>query len=314
MLRSNFAEAAGGQGLRLTAVLEGVRPAQLHTPGLFVRARTQELRVGVALLADPLVILVIGGAQQAMHWSLMPGGPSVTARADGLRFLRSLATGGRLTFAGGGLQLPPIEFDGGPWKDEDEWRLFEDLAVLEEWTGATLKMPTIVSAGEATLAAQAASWARTQLVEASISDAISFQAGNGGHELPDELRLHQTFSVRILGEDLTIGEGVARIKLLEVKREDDVETRKPARYEARPVDSELTFWLAPPATRRTPPRRTQSDQISPPGAGVALDGRLIRSPLLRPARRQLAQILPNRRTFSVRHRQGTAGLIDDLRG
>ncbi|MGO9790094.1 MAG: hypothetical protein ACLP8S_11580 [Solirubrobacteraceae bacterium] len=143
--------------LSQAAVLDGLRPPEVTAPGLSVSGRTQELPVAVVLLADPLIVLVIGGAQQVMHWSLLPGGPSVTARADGLRFLRGLAIGGHLSFEGEGLRLPPIEFDGRPWKDEDEWRLFEDLAVLEAWGGCHAPYARMVSAHEATIASQAAS-------------------------------------------------------------------------------------------------------------------------------------------------------------
>jgi hypothetical protein len=314
MLWRHFAGAGDGNGIRLTAVLEGIRAARLNAPALLVRGRGQEFRVGVVLLADPLVVLIVGGAQQVMHWSLLPGGPSVTARADGLRFLRGLAIGGRLSFEGEGLRLPPIEFDGGPWKDEDEWRLFEDLAVLEEWGGVTLPMPTIVSAHEATIAAQAASWGRTRLVEAHISDVITFAAPEVGSETPDELRLHQRFSVELLGEEIPMGDGLARVELRDIERQTGTPAASMVQYTARPAESNLTFLLTPPVTRLKPPRRTQQDEISPPQAPMPTERLRMLIPERRPAVRRLSEVLPNRRMHRVGHQGGTAGLLDDLRG
>lgn len=154
-----------------------------------VSGRGEDLSVGVALVADPLVLLAVGGAQAALHWSLLPGGPSVTSRADGLRLIRGLAAGGQLSFQMEPRQaLPPLELGQGPWEDEDEWRLFEDLAVLEEWSGEAIPLPEAGSAEEATAAAQAASWARTEQIDAHITDAVRLAAtADAAFEQPDEL-------------------------------------------------------------------------------------------------------------------------------
>jgi hypothetical protein len=315
MLRSHFTHAGEGKGIGLTAVLEGIRPARLDAPALLVRGRTEASRVGVVLLADPLIILVIGGSRRVMQWSLLPGGPSVTARADGLRFLRGLATGGDLSFLGDGLRLPPIEFEGGPWNDEDEWRLFEDLAVIEEWGGVTLPMPELVTGHDATIAAQAAGWARTKTVEARLSDVITFSARSGGNDLPDELRLHQMFSLELMAQRISMGNGVARVELRAIEREDeDGGPRDAIHYVARPATLDVTFLLTPPLTRRVPPRRTQPDQISPPRGLPSSERPPPQLSERRPAVRRLSAVLVNRRKHRIEHPGGTAALLDDLRG
>jgi hypothetical protein len=155
---------------------------------------------------------------------------------------------------------PPLELDGGAWEYEDEWRLFEDLAVLEEWSGATLPMPDEVTAEEATRAAQAASWARTEQVDAVLAGAISFTTREVLHEKPDELRLFQQFVARFLGVEVPLGEGAAAVRLRRVDREDN----DGSRYRAHPDLTDVPFVLSAPAERRLPPRRTQRERVSPP--------------------------------------------------
>ena len=317
MLQQHVASAGEGQAGQLTATLNGPRRGTLRAPGLIARGRTKDLSIGVALLADPLILIVVGGAERALHWSLLPGGPSVTARADAMRLLRAIAAGGELTFQmGSGDPFPPLHVEGGPWDDEDEWRLFEDLAALEEWSGMSLGMPRAVSAEEATRAAQAASWARTQQVPARITDAITFSPTDPLIEEPDELRLHQDFGVELLGREIPLGEAAARIALRGVDR-GDAPTNGPPVYRAWPAQPELKFWLRPPATRRLPPFRTQPDRRSPPIPGRATNAP-IRVSFTRSARRQLTDVLSERRVDEsrpVRHvGGGTAGLLDDIRG
>lgn len=306
LLTKHLAQSGEGRGGILTATLEGFRRVQQTVPGLMVRAATEEQSFGVAVIADPLVLLAVGGAERAIHWSLLPGGPSVTSRADGLRFIRGLAAGGELTFQMGGAdRLPPLELDGGPWVDEDEWRLFEDLAVLEEWSGMTIPVPQAVSAEEATIAAQAASWARTQQIEAQITGALTFEATEELiSEKPDELRLHRAFAIDLLGMAIPLGEGVASVALA------DVQPQSPDRlmYRATPVYSQIIFWLAPPLRRKLPPRRTQREVVSPyPRAATAS-----RPVFRRVARGRLSEVLTPRR--SDEHARSTTDLLDELRG
>jgi hypothetical protein len=316
MLQRHVAAAGEGQAGQLTAVVDGVRAARLSGPGLIVRGRDEELNVGVALVADPLVLLVVGGPQRVLHWSLLPGGPSVTSRADALRLVRSLAAGGQLTFEFGPFEpFPPLDLEGGPWGNEDEWRLFEDLAALEEWSGATIPMPEAVSADEATTAAQAASWARTQQIDAQLTGAITFRAKVGASlDEADELRLHQEFSVELLHTEIPLGEGVAHVELRNVERLDG---DKPT-FRAVPKHSEISFSLHPPASRRLPPRRTQPERVLPPAARPKADREPSRSPsLVRPAARQLSAVLAEQRPRNLPelgHNRGTAGLLDDIRG
>jgi hypothetical protein len=313
MVGTHLAQSVEVRAGTMTAVLDGIRRASLTGSGFFVRERGPELNVGVALLADPLVLLVVGSEERSLHWSLLPGGPSVTARADGLRFIRALAASGQLAFQLADREaLPPIEIVSGPWEYEDEWRLFEDLATLEEWSGVTLPMPDAVSAEDATAAAEAASWARSQQIDAELAGAITFRplpAATLGK--PDELRLHQDFGIEVLSTELPLGEGIARVPLRAVDRESDGEEI----VHAWPARSNVVFWLTPPPTRRLPARRTQP--LNAPQPDVAEAERLVRASVVRPARRRLAEVLEEHRHRPKRAAEyptGTAGLLDEIRG
>ncbi len=317
MLQRHLAGAGEGQGGQLTTTLNGIRQARLMAPGLMARGRTADQRFGVALLADPLVLLVVGTAgQRTLHWSLLPGGPSVTARADGLRLLRGLAAGGQLTFQMGNSDaLPPLDVEGDRWDDEDEWRLFEDLAALEEWSGVTLPMPKVVPEEDATIAAQAASWARTRQLAAHISDAITFSAASDFAFEADELRLQQEFGVELLGVEVPLGQGTARVELRRVDRE-DAPTQGPPAYRAWPARLELTFWLSPPQSRRLPASRTQPDHLSPPDGAPKMAAPAGVS-FARPAHRPFKDVMTARHlreTAPARQIGGTAGLLDEIRG
>lgn len=301
--------AVSGEGATgsLTVTLDGIRRASVAAPG-FMMVGSEGHGVGVALVADPLVLLALSGEQQALHWTLLPGGPTVTSRADGLRLIRGLAAGGQLTLEFEGREpLPPVELDGGDWRDEEEWRLFEDLAVLEEWSGATIPMPELVSAEEATVAAQAASWVRSQQIDAQITEAIPFGAvTDASLQEADELRLHQDFGVTLLGVEISLGEGVARVELA------GVDQAGTDRYRGLAARSDVSFSLGSPPSRRLPNRRTQ------PASAPVPPSSLDRSPHVfeRPARRRLSDVLSDRRTgaSAARHPRGTAGLLDEVRG
>lgn len=302
--------AVSGEGTAgpLTATLDGIRRASVAAPGLMM-VGSEGHGVGVALVADPLVLLAVSGEQQALHWTLLPGGPTVTSRADGLRLIRGLAAGGQLTLEFEGREpLPPVELDGGGWYDEDEWRLFEDLAVLEEWSGVTIPIPERVSAEEATVAAQAASWVRTQRIDAQIVGAIPFSAVTSASlQEADELRLHRDFGVALLGVEVSLGEGVARVELA------GVDQAGADRYRGLAARSDVSFSLVPPPGRRLPSRRTQ------PASAPVPPSSLDRSSLHifeRPARRRLSDVLSDRRAgaSAARHPRGTAGLLDEVRG
>lgn len=315
MLERHLAPAGEGQAGPLTATFNGAHRAVISAMGLMARDPTKPASVGVALLADPLIVLVVGGAERLLHWSLLPSGPSVTSRADALRFLRALASGGHLTFQMGSNEpLPPLYVEGADWADEHEWRLFEDLAVLEEWSGARIPMPEAVSADEATIAAQAAGWARTQQIGAQITGPIEFalRRQEGLSEAPDEIRLHQDYGVRLLDIDIPLGVATAQIKATRVEK---IESTGPEpRYRVTPATKDLTLWLTPPVGRHLPPQRTQAESISAPHPD-ALHAAREHPGYCRPARRSLREVLATRgRRPSARHVAGTAGLLDDLRG
>lgn len=288
----------------VVATIEGVRPVRLEGAGLMVSGRSETLNVGVALLADPLVLLA-AGRQQALDWQLLPGGPSVTARADALRFIRSLAASGSVTITFGKRDpLPPLMFDGGSWEDEDEWRLFEDLATLEEWSGVGIPMPSEVSARQATIAAQAAGWVRAQQIEATVSHEITFEVSSDLAVMPDELRLHQTFDLELLDLTIPLGEGVTRLGLRDVRRCGD------STFRAAVDPPRTTFALSPPPGRRLPARRTQVERqvaVGPaPSRPPAQDVR-------RRAKRSLKAVLSVQRPHPI-GANDTSTLLDLVRG
>jgi hypothetical protein len=308
MLERHVAGSGEGTAGPLTVTLDGFRRASVAALGLMVGRHTDQ-GVGVALVADPLVLLAVSAERQVLHWTLLPGGPTVTSRADGLRLIRGLAAGGQLTLEFEGREpLPPVELDGGDWRDEEEWRLFEDLAVLEEWSGTTIPMPGHVSAEEATVAAQAASWVRSQQIEAQISEAITFGAAtNSPLQEADELRLHQDFAVTFLGVEVFLGEGVARVELARVEK------AGPGRYRGLAARPDVSFSLVPPSGRRLPSRRTQPASAPVPPSSLDRSSPHV---FERPARRRLSDVLSDRRAgaSAARHPRGTAGLLDEVRG
>lgn len=290
------------------SILEGV--------GLLARGPGGRQNVGAALLADPLVLLAVAGPESAVHWTLLPGGESVTARADALRLLRMLSAPGALTFAFRDHEEPlaSIEIPGGPWSDEDEWRLFEDLACLEEWSGAALPMPTKVNAEEATRAAQAASWARNQRIRATLSGPLRFLVAEPVTEEPDEIRLSQEFSMELFGVELVLGTGSARVAIAEI--EEPSQDDHGRWLTARPLTEEIVFWLTPPRSRRLPPLRTQPLEIHRepvPGRERFSD----RARIASRARRSLSGVLAARReaeeTAPISHGESLSTVLDDIR-
>jgi hypothetical protein len=101
MLKRHLSRAGQGQAGSITVRLDGIRSGSWAGAGLMVAAQEEVLVVGMARIADPLVLLAVGGPSPAMHWTLLPGGPSVTSRADGLKLIRGLAAGGDLTLRDG---------------------------------------------------------------------------------------------------------------------------------------------------------------------------------------------------------------------
>lgn len=230
---------------------------QIDAMGHIGRLPTAEEPSGFILVtSDPLAILLpLEG--ETLRWVLLPAGPSVTARADALRMLRTLAFGAAMSLssARGNLDLRDfISVDPSPWRYEDEWRLFEDLAALEEWAGTELPMPREVSAEEATSIAQAAMWARTQRIDTRLEGTIRFQAEHEVAAEADELRVHQEFEIEVLGMRITLGVGDASIPIAgaAIRRRDD----RILSFEAAPRSSEVAFTLRPPEGVNPSGRRT----------------------------------------------------------
>jgi len=271
----------------------------------------------VLAVADPLVLLAVSRAGRvASHWALVPGGPSVTARADALRLIRAMRADGNLVMrAGENPELPVLELAGADtWTkaDEDEWQLFEDLATLEEWSGHRIPVPRELSGEEVARVAQAAVWARTERIEASLTGPLRFTVDDG-HDLwaVDELRLHQDFGVAVAGQEVPLGTGEVRIAV-EVLTVDEPDAEGLIAVTARPRREEIVFVLNAPPGRRLPARRTQPPAPRPGRRPAARPASAL--PVVAPASRSVEAVLGALADRPVVSAPSSSALLDDLRG
>ena len=291
----------------MEALLLGSRRLELAGGGCLLSGDLRPQQPGVGFVADPLVLFATDGPDGALRWSLLPGGPSVTARADALTMLRGLSHGGELTFRLQGRDpLPPLHLTQEPWAADAEWRLFEDLATLEEWTGTALPVPETVSAEEATEAAQGAFWARTRRVKATIGESFQFRIREPIDELPDELSLNRAFGVTLFGVELNLGTGKSRVPLRSVRRLSSLEMA------ANPQTVDVEFELAPPLGRRLPAIRTSIGVPPRPHVGSSTDTVVADWLVARPATSSLAEVL-TASDLPTRSEGSIAQLLDDLR-
>jgi len=310
LLVDHLGSAGEGKAGPMSLTLAGPRPVSMTTSGMLAQARGSRVHVAVAVLADPLVLVVLSRPAPRLRWSMLPAGPSVTARADALHLLRALSFGGELTLRiGRGANLPPIDLPPAQRFDfEDEWRLFEDLAAVSEWSGVPLAVPERVTAEEATRAGQAATWIRTQRVAGRIHSPVDFEVpAEVDPSQADEIRFHQDLGVELSGQDISLGTASVRLPLARV----DVTGPSTARGWFSIED--VTLDLRPPPTRSQPSRRTQGARR--PAAGAS-DPVVDRPPFAQPAKRSLATSLSERRPVAraTRTAATTAALLDDLRG
>jgi len=271
----------------------------------------------VLAVADPLVLLTVSRAGHvASHWTLVPGGPSVTARADALRLIRAMRADGDLVVrAGENPELPALELAGADtWTkaDEEEWQLFEDLATLEEWSGHTVPVPGELSGDEVARIAQAAVWARTERIEASLTGPLRFTVADGRDlRAVDELRLHQDFGVAVAGQELPLGTGDVRIAV-EVVNVDEPDAEGLIAVTARPRREQIVFVLNAPPGRRLPARRTQPPSPRP-GRHPASEHELA-LPVVTAASRSVEAVLGAVADRPPVSAPSSAALLDDLRG
>lgn len=272
------ADAADFRG-RVQVASDHGRAAQVGSARL-VRGQTREgARSGylLAVLGPLILLLLIDPDRPELTWALVPADGDVTERADALRLLRALSGRGTLevedqsagdfSTPSGGLEIPGFE-----WTLEQEWRLFEDLATLIEWSGVDIPQPQEVNAEQATQLAQAAEWVRTERIEARLTGPLSFRGDPDKVEGADGLRMEESFGVHLLGQDIPLGTGVVRVSLRDV----EIGPRGPdalAATRAWATGDKVVFSLDPPAGRRTPPQRTQS-RPEPPRA-VTDDARAV---------------------------------------
>lgn len=268
-------------------------------------------------VADPLVLLTVSRAGQgAAHWALVPGGPSVTARADALRLLRAMRAEGELLLrAAGQSPLPSFELgadQGWTERDEGEWQLFEDLATLEEWSGRTIPMPSALTGEEVASAAQSALWARTERIDASLTGPLRFTVPPAGDlSAVDELRLQQDFGVTVSGEDLPLGTGDVSVAV-EVLEVDVLGDQGLVALTALARREQVVFVLRPPPGRRQPALRTQSPHARPGPAGEPVAEPP--APVVAQATRRLSAALAAIGAEPVATAPSVAALLDELRG
>jgi len=240
-----------------------------------VRGKTPHgVRAGYLLaIMGPLVLLLLTDHDRPeLRWALVPDEGDVTERADALRLLRALSgggvlqvqdlTSGELSISTGGVQMSGFE-----WTRETEWRLFEALATVVEWSGIEIAQPKEVTAEQATQLAQAAHWIGTERIDARLTGPLSFRGDADQVEGIDELRMEQSFGVHLLGRDISLGTGGGRVRLRQVEvgptGKDGL-----APVKAWAKDDRVVFALRPPPGRRQPPLRTQS-LAKPPDISAA---------------------------------------------
>ena len=271
----------------------------------------------VLVMADPLVLLTVrrtGNTTTA--WALVPGGPSVTARADALRLVRALRVDGDLVVrAGDDLKWPPLELPGADtWTsaDEAEWQLFEDLATLEEWSGDSIPVPRELSGEEVAHVAQAAVWVRTERIEASLVGPLTFNVTDERDSRGvDELRLHQDFGVVVGGCDIPLGTGEVQIPV-EVTSAEGPDTQGLTTVTARARQQQIVFVLKPSPRRRLPARRTQPPAPRP--GGPPASEHALALPVVVPASRSVGAVLRDVADRPVVSAASSAALLDELRG
>ena len=255
---------------------------------------TDEDRGGFILVtSDPLAVLLpLEGS--ILRWVLLPAGPSVTSRADALRLLRTLSFGAAMSLRSADASLDLREFisvDPTPWLYDDEWRLFEDLAALEEWSGTKLPMPREVSAEQATEIAQAAMWTRTQRIDARIKGTVRFQAESALAAKADELRVHQEFEVEVFGARIALGRGDASIPIAApiTRRADDGGLA----FEAEPRWPEVAFTMRPPERATPSGRRTgvMLESGAAPGRNASASAAWLLERGVRPPQRSLEDVM-----------------------
>lgn len=297
-----------GPGTELAPVtfamrVDGPRALAREIPGFIARSGDGR-SVATAAYADPVCVVITGEGSDLLDWSLLPGGPSVTERADGLRLLRSLARGGVVTLRTDAIPSPiQLRLDRTEFELEDEWRLFEDLATISEWSGVDLPVPDHVSSADATRAAQAAGWIRSETRDARISGPVTFEVPPGvDASAANELRVRDELDIELLGRRIDLGTTSVRLPLAHVERTSDTGAR------GRLASPDVTVHLHAPAGRRGPAVRTQG-AVSAPTNGASRSRAYARKARI-PVTDMLSRSLAQRRPSSV----PSGVLINELRG
>lgn len=239
----------------------------IGVPGLASRSSTQPRFAFLSIVAAPLALLIPLDSAPRLRWALAPSDGDVTSRADALRFLRALSGEAKLAIEdlGGGPYgtVEPLRLNDQEWDLEPEWRLFEDLAAIVEWSGARLPPPKSLSALEATQVAQVARWIRVQRIDAQLTAPIRLAARL--EDLPQSadgqvVTVEHRFRSRIIDRDFGLGVGRAQVP---IEHFEAVDTAASPALHAYPLSAEVQFFLEPPPSRLLPARRTQGGPGAP---------------------------------------------------
>lgn len=172
-------------------------------------------------------------------------------------------------------------------------------------------MPSALSGEGIAGAAQAARWARTERIDASLTGPLRFTvAHDDGLWAVDELRVQQDFGVTVDAQDLPLGAGQVRIAVavLDVEGPDD---QGLVTVTARAQREQIVFVLSAPLGRRLPAVRTQTPWPRPGPADESAAKLTV--PVVGHASQRLPAALDAVAASPVATAPSTAELLDDLR-
>jgi len=249
-------------------------------------------RFAIAFHREVLDVVITAGEDAGIHWKLRPGGSSVTARAEALRLIHTLAGEGQLRVH---LGPPAPELPGSIYKDrqpldaelEFEHSIFEALATLEEWTGRTLPMPETLNADQIEMLLTASRAAQTQRLHVTLRDLTLRQPAAAERFGSGSVDVVQKFTLSVGGVELDMGTGRSRLRLHEVSRR--ILSAEEAEIVLAIDEDQSTFVLSPPPSRRLPARRTQLPEPAKPQDSANIAERLLRELGVAPSEAQLTR-------------------------
>ncbi|MCA1697979.1 MAG: hypothetical protein LC790_03375 [Actinobacteria bacterium] len=202
------------------------------------------------------------GAHETLRWWLEPGGDDATLRADALDFLAGLHRGGVLSVLNvlDGRQIATVALEAQDFDpDLEQSQLFlNQVATLEEWSGARLPMPEEVDAGQATDIARAVAIVMARQVPLAVEEELTVTVREGEDVVEiDELRLPRHFTETLLGVDVPLGSILLSVGVIPVAHELAAEGLVRIQCRLAPDQPRrVTEHLYPPTSRSRVLRRT----------------------------------------------------------